>query len=1045
MASLLEELTNLKHCFDNGVINDDEYSRLRSIVLEHYTEKFVKPKALLSPILNASKTQNILNNALFQKTEDIIGPNIPLETGSKDNTFAERLLDVENESLEELHNSTVNNLSLSFHIEDEHILESNDHIFSAYVTPTKVKNMSQFNKYITVSAERLSIGSPINRREISLNSEALQDEYAELIHTKINNSEIITNTSSLDLSVSLNQLEIPDMKTVYDLTEEEFWSLILGVYIPPGMYYPSPEDMIEQIRDPFPMAMELVNSIIDDNKADGIKDGAILLLRAYHKPVFEKLPIPWCISRTHRTKSNLYSKAEDLRIDFYCPWAGCLVHKRWYFIHPDMISKLLKNRRVVNEVNLVKHMLAKRYVEMNKKDPFPNNCYVIFEVLGNTKQHKHLKGSKGGSRIAVDESLKQFNEVTEHLSKKAGALNGNIMKLFAKSIAPCVAMAQCLANQPAEAFLAGFTDIVPHKLSCYQQDNTKGKRLFLENFGLKDATGDLNGDLSKIMQHFAATDAVHRKKLSEHINFNPTKCVIGYIQQLSFESNANWSCICFNESQLLSLICDLKVSSALLWDGTEPNTFRKNKTMMFSLLTQPGYGTAKRKKISEAPYKVIARLFSSDRTAAAQKHFFQVLIDKSKHYLNKPLDLTGVVLVTDMDPIINEVVETFGMKHYWNHRHVNQALVKHFKGHNNQQVVFKKFQEIRACETEEEARLKMKELEEIMLKKTISNSGEEVANPFYDESGWNYLQKVFLKDLNTLCHWTVNHLGSGWLWSQDVESRNNKDLNIWNAGANNLSVPEVIIRYSEIDKAEMHQAYLHYMSSNYSELEKSLSAQNKNSHKKFLTVLVRDYLESFSTEETEINEIKSKLFTVTNKRKKKHLSEDEIISEEEQSEITNKKVDEQSETMVQKATQLKELLQQKKMQAVSDEKVAKTVFNKPSKRRKRQQTIHEESQSESVMIGMIMENKVNDNIPLEDKKGKKSIAEWYLWSQQMLRNKTKDQIQQLAKKYNIEKPMSSSKKDLIPKLLIKRQQLLDQHASNVTSKQIDCKIENVID
>jgi hypothetical protein len=61
----------------------------------------------------------------------------------------------------------------------------------------------------------------------------------------------------------------------------------------------------------------------------------------------------------------------------------------------------------------------------------------------------------------------------------------------------------------------------------------------------------------------------------------------------------------------------------------------------------------------------------------------------------------------------------------------------------------------------------------------------------------------------------------------------------------------------------------------------------------------------------------------------------------------------------------------------------------------------------------------------------------------MLNNKTKDQLWQLRKRYNIDKSVSS-KKILIPNLLTKRENLLKQHISEVASKQSDCTIDNIL-
>ncbi len=52
-------------------------------------------------------------------------------------------------------------------------------------------------------------------------------------------------------------------------------------------------------------------------------------------------------------------------------------------------------------------------------------------------------------------------------------------------------------------------------------------------------------------------------------------------------------------------------------------------------------------------------MFSSDWISTVQKHFFQMLIDKNKIYVNIGINFKSVVFVTDMNVIIDDVVKTF--------------------------------------------------------------------------------------------------------------------------------------------------------------------------------------------------------------------------------------------------------------------------------------------------------------------------------------------------------------------------------------------------
>ena len=169
--------------------------------------------------------------------------------------------------------------------------------------------------------------------------------------------------------------------------------------------------------------------------------------------------------------------------------------------------------------------------------------------------------------------------------------------------------------------------------------------------------------------------------------------------------------------------------------------------MMFNLLSRGGYGTFGSKAGGEkpAPCKLVARLFSNIRTATVQIQFFQLLIDKSTCYMTNPMSLKDVVLVTDMDSIIDEVVKHFGMKHYWDKRHVNQAISKKTDGRACKDIVLQRIAMLRDCDTEEAAKIQMKALENLLTFATVKQEGKskEVVNPYYDPQIWSYLSSTF--------------------------------------------------------------------------------------------------------------------------------------------------------------------------------------------------------------------------------------------------------------------------------------------------------------
>jgi hypothetical protein len=166
------------------------------------------------------------------------------------------------------------------------------------------------------------------------------------------------------------------------------------------------------------------------------------------------------------------------------------------------------------------------------------------------------------------------------------------------------------------------------------------------------------------------------------------------------------------------------------------------------------------------------------------------------------VNLKGVVLVSDMDPMIPKVCEIFGMVHYWERCHVNQAIVC-WAGEKHQKcvsTVIKYVDRLRECEDKTVAPtivLKLQRLLNLKFKMGVKNIS-------YCPDMWSYLEKTVLTDLNRICKWTVSHLSSNfWQWSQAIESQNNIDLNVWNYGKRNIPIEEAVYRYQQIDKAEI--------------------------------------------------------------------------------------------------------------------------------------------------------------------------------------------------------------------------------------------------
>ena len=150
------------------------------------------------------------------------------------------------------------------------------------------------------------------------------------------------------------------------------------------------------VRLPFLINKSLIEALVDDSKEHGLKPGAGLALKAFHKEVFEGLQIPWCVQRSYKGSSSKYVKGEALRLDFYCPWPACPVSKRWFLMKPELLETVLK-RPVNRPENILKRLLLEQFA--SKKNEIPNSFFIVVELIGGSDCHKHITFSKQKSTL----------------------------------------------------------------------------------------------------------------------------------------------------------------------------------------------------------------------------------------------------------------------------------------------------------------------------------------------------------------------------------------------------------------------------------------------------------------------------------------------------------------------------------------------------------------------------------------------------------------------------------------------------------------------
>ena len=397
--SLVERLQELRQCFDMKLVDEEQYKQTQREILSSFSKisqglnhPLASPIQRSTPSPKPYSSKNRQSLPLLFKS-DILDLQQGGENEGENEAESTNLMDMTPQVLEQ--SMAVSNLK-----DFEQLLEMND----------------------------ISIGQTVKEPAILMEHNALNSSLVEI------NEDNVTNTTALPF-----ECEVETTTDVGSLTVDQFWSLVLQTPIPEGKYYPLPEDATETARIPFTISKALISSLISEEVQCGLLQGASIVLRTFHSKVFG-LSIPWCIEKTFRSDSAKYAKATELTIDFYCPWNSCEVLKRWIFVDPELLQNEIKKKRLTTDVNIIKRAQLQRFVDAGV--PVPADSFVVVEILGQTATHTHLKGSEGGVRIHVKEALKEYDLVKDYFKKQASKMTGNVIKLFAKSVAPIIVMAQ---------------------------------------------------------------------------------------------------------------------------------------------------------------------------------------------------------------------------------------------------------------------------------------------------------------------------------------------------------------------------------------------------------------------------------------------------------------------------------------------------------------------------------------------------------------------------------------------------------------------------
>jgi len=314
----LEEVKKLSESYKNGDISKDQYERIRNKLMDKYEKSIdssnhfiesqpthrntgVSFNPLLSPILNGEDEGS---QELDFKLE--------LENLSKYslNGKLKEKLDSVNKSVRDFLKPTIDLPSISIETETENVFHSID------------------------QSEQLQ--SSINKEK---------DEKETTINglMKTSNGEFeCWESNSFNIETELNNT-FTNLKGLEELSEDDFWSMVLQTPIPSGLYYPLPEDMQEQLRKPFFFSKSVMNTLIDNTHSNGLKSRASIVLQAYHMSVYKTLKIPWCIHRVYWSGANKRKIKQLGFIDFYCPWQGCGVFKRWCIFDGNIVKTTLKS------------------------------------------------------------------------------------------------------------------------------------------------------------------------------------------------------------------------------------------------------------------------------------------------------------------------------------------------------------------------------------------------------------------------------------------------------------------------------------------------------------------------------------------------------------------------------------------------------------------------------------------------------------------------------------------------------------------------------
>lgn len=243
--SLIQALEELQTCFERKYLNEVEYAAAKAKILESFTS-FATP----SPI-------PVHHRPLVVSTPQ----NAPHD--------------------------------VDFHLKEGHKADSEGTDEEDKVE-LNLKRMETFQTFLEATPLS-SAGTMVENRSFTEEDNSTDEEERaglELSFTETKEKDGLNITTAAERNVKTNHSISFAIK---EATVSQFWSLVLQTPIPEGEFYPRPENAREVVRLPFLIHKSLIDTLIDDSKEHGMKSGAGLALKAYHKEVFEGLQIPWCV------------------------------------------------------------------------------------------------------------------------------------------------------------------------------------------------------------------------------------------------------------------------------------------------------------------------------------------------------------------------------------------------------------------------------------------------------------------------------------------------------------------------------------------------------------------------------------------------------------------------------------------------------------------------------------------------------------------------------------------------------------------------------